>query len=903
MDKALSVESANKSLADSGLAYIPYANIAGKNFCRSCGTEASDETLSNPKIKTVNDHTGHPTNVHVCPNCKYSSGSNVYLKKRISELRKKLGLHEFPTGDKFRNNYLYPTTEGYMFIEPSEGIAVKLTEDALINAINELETGKPPAEQQIEDKKTEEVEQPLNETTSEISQETQDPPVIVEIEEDPADEIITDENSTIIEAINDFANEGIDGTIDSDTDDFSDIIITDSVNETSIEDVIVEEVDTEDLPEDVIFEEIPTEIVEEEFVDKDEYFGDEDEDFTEVFGNASVRPKATVDKTEELSSEDDFLGGSFDDAFFEGVGKPEIVQESNESATNAKTTHSAGVGDVKTEVDPMIQQMLKNNVEDHEDDVFRLDKRGNTGIAQIVHRSRVNDLHENFAESNAKHVIDRIKSLFKKRAQRDIKYELTIDDRTHECPVIDFEGNIRLIFVDLDLDSGRYDIQREVNNKLRTPFSEDSEYDLMTFMVFSDAIDNGKFINRVVKAVAKHIAFNLKITKVFAPISVLEDSDGFFYTNNLLDQEVITRFDSENCAGNVNKPFNGEIAAISRWNNPSLDENWRYRKEIQNRSVIMNGGTVDYDDLSMFMVASMKYIMILPKSANNPVMNVTIVDYTESLDLFVRDGFGALVGMLVHSMKAQYPQFKIHLYYERDISMIPSPTLSRYVKRDVIRPLIINEDVIQLNKIAAITANQNGAKVNPIPTEGEPFDSMEYQSPVWKNYVLGVDFRKGPNDNKRMDWRRFTPKSFSKTLGDRLKGYGSVDSLADRKTRESILDKLGFRTVVQPQVIKARVVDEFGVKAFWAIVNSPKFFGIFSINQYMKNSRQVVSDNYMMTGNAPFFNPMYSGQAAQQPNADQNAMFQQMQMNQMMNGGMGMGQMYPNQQYGFGFPQ
>lgn len=865
-EKLTKVQSVNTELKGV-IKYDPYfIDNSGTVRCVACHTEQSLESIG--KTKTVKSVDGDPMTVHACPGCKFTMGVNLSLKKRISEMRKRLDLHEFPPGDKFRNSYTIPQ-EDYVFIEPRTETAVRLKDHEIQAAIFELDSAGTPA-----------ANDPANIAKPPESLEV--PPTV----EEPLPEA-TNESPTTDEIADVVEGESVDVIDNTLSHQFT--ISTDTIGEEG------EEVDMSDEKGDIS----ATNGSEANASD----FFEDDEDLSHLFGKTSDQEEEAAESTDntDTSVRDEVQGGaeevvntgifgdtddSLDDFFANIPGAtPETSSDDQIREGNFEQSPSySGLSDVKTEIDPTIESMLKNNLETGEEDIFRLDKRDESGIGKIVHRSRITDLHENYADSNAKVVVDRICKLFKTRANRVIKTNVTIDDRTHECPVVDIEGNIRLIFVDLDVPGGRYDLQREVNNKLRAPFENTSEFDLMTFVIFSDMIED-RYINRVVKAISKNIAYNLKILGVFNPISIVQESDRYFYTSSENDKDTIARFSSENCAGNVDKPHNGEVAIISQWNNPELDDTWRYRKEIQNRSVIASGGEIEYDDLSMYMTASMKYIM-LPQNPNNMVINVTIVEYIESLDLFVRDGFGVLVGVLLHNIKTQYPQSKIHLYFEMDVSMIPSPTLSRYVKSGSVRPIQVNEDFVQLNKIAAIAANQNGTKVPAVYVEGEPFDSPEYQAPVWKSYMLSPEFRRNPVDGKRSDWRRFGRKSFAKTLGERFKDYRNVD-VNDRKARAALLEKLGFHTVVQPQVVKTRVTDEFGIAALTKVMQTCS--GMFSIAQYTRSNRsQVVSDNYMSNGGAPVYNPALGGyvtpEQLQMYHQQQAAMQQQMAYQNMMGG-------------------
>ena len=861
------------------IGYDPYfVDNTDKVRCTACHGEVTDLTnlKTTKNVKTVE---GVPMVVHACPTCKYVQGVNLPLKKRINEYRKELNLHEFPQGEKFKNKYAKPQ-DVYTFIIPTTGDATRLSEYQLQMALEEargsniIKTSTIVEVTSSESAETSTVEAAapvVQETPVVVATESEDHlPTLSDItggtdEEDEREDVIDDDlpiHDKVAPAPDgEESDEVMDGTGVETGPDASDFFDDDDLSnlfntqEAPIAPVTI--VNEEELP---VGETIDVSVIEDEATDVEE---DDDTSAGEMFG-----------------ADDDL------EAFFAGCATASTdtvvppVQQDN--------PHVSGVEDVKVTTDPTIEAMLKANSETSEDDVFRLDKREQSGIGNLVRRSRTADLHENYADSNAKLVVDRITSLFKKRVNRPIRTNVTINELTHECPVVDIEGNIRLIFVDIDVPGGRYDIQQEINSKLKAPYADTSDFELITYMIFSDEIEDKK-LNRVVKAVAKNVAYNLKILGVFSPISIMQESNRFFYTTVENDKEIISRFDMENCAGNVDKPCNGEVAIVSEWLNPNVDDAWRYQKYIRNRSIIASGGDIDYKDLSMYMVCTMKYI-VLPQKPDGSI-NVTITEYIEALDLFVRDGFGILVAALLHNIKTQYPQSKIHLYYEIDVSMIPSPTISRYVKGNAIRPINIDESAVHLNKIAGVLANQAGIKVPSIYVEGEPFDSPEYQSNIWRSYNLSPEFRRNAEDGKRIDWRKFGRKSFGKTLGDRFKDYRNID-VNDRKKRAALLEQLGYHTIIQPQVIKTRIADECGLNALQLFMQ--KCSGIFSIAQFTRGNRsQVVNDNYMVNniGGVPTYNPAMGGyitpeqQQAYAYQMNQQAAYQQM---------FGNGGMYPN---------
>lgn len=837
MEKTKLVSLVNGKLSKK-VGYNPFIFKNGKVLCVSCRkehTNLDEESLL--KTKTVRNYNGDPVEVHSCPGCKYVSGVNVSLKKRISDIRKELSLYELPAGIKFKNDYLKPQNK-YKFIVPETDEVVEISEDDMYTSLRNIREGRVP-ENTVS---SEEEKTPLSEEDAEnadIEFEQEDSPEEevshIEVEQDEGSSEVPETATPKTDFFND------------DEDDLSDIFNNDDKIEES------DEISTEE--EEVVVEE--PEVVEEVPV---------------VEKVKSVKVEAIT--TEEVVNDDI---DSFFNSDHEDVSDEETI---NFDSNNAP----GGVSDVKVEKDPQIEAMLKQNSEYAEEDVFRIEDR-KEHVYNIIRNSRITDLTESYSDSNAKVLVDRILALFEKRGKKVLKHRLYINEATRECPVVDFEGNIRLIFVNIDIPGGSYNIEGEVNSKVRPTFPDTSEYSMITYVIFSDMIES-HLLNRVVRAVSKNIAFNLKVKNIFKPISIIKDSDRYFYTTDEYDKDAIFRFNADNSAGNVDKPHNGEIACLSHWNNPGVDDMWKYRKEMQNRATLARGGNVDYEDLSMFVTCSMKYI-VLPQTQNG-IINVTIVDYVECLDLFVRDGFGALVGILVHKVKTDYPNSLVNLYYELDISTIPSPTISRYVKNGSIRNIDVNQDLKQLNSIIEKVSKQNGStKTTTIPIEGEPFNTTEYNNNFWSTYVLAPEYRRTIYDNKRIDWRRFGRKTITKTLGDRFKERRNIN-LNDKRARKALLEEIGYQTVIQPQVVKTRVTDNFGRNALATVMQTCS--GIFSIKQYVKSNRSaVVDDNYMNNRSAPAFNAASGSYMTPEQFQYQQQMMaayqQQMMQQQMMGGG------------------
>jgi hypothetical protein len=793
MDKSTMVSQVNEKLRPK-LGYNPYILKNNKILCSCCRKDVSSSTKETlMKTKVVKDSNGDPHDVHICSGCKYLQGINVSLKKRISEVRKELGLHEFPANNKLKNAYFIPQ-HIYNFIDPINEENIQISEDELYDRLYNSRKEKLNSKESVKEETTKTEKE-------EVSTESE--------EKGTSDKENISESDNIVE-------ESESDIFDDDNDDLSDIFSSDDESEESNDESDEETKESND---------------------------ESDEETKESSDESDKETKESSDESEESNDESDKSIEDNIDDFFNNITLEEESYKKETSKKYDQINKSGGATNFNIKKDKNIEDMIKENAKYEEDEVFNIEDRKDH-VYDIVKRSRIFDLTESFNDSNAKIVIDRILRLFEKRAKKELQHKIYINDITHEYPVVDFEGNVRLIFVDLEIPSGKENVEAEINSKLKPSFPKSSERKLTTFVIYSDMIVTS-YINNVVRAVSKHIAFNLKIKGVFNPISIIKDSDQYFYTTAKKDKIAISRFDMANTPGNEDKPCTGEIALVSKWINPKVDNTWLYRKELSNRAAIARGDNVDYEDLSMFMTCSMKYILIPPKP--DGTLNITIVDYVESLDLYVKDGFGALIGVLLYNAKVTYPQSSIHLYYELDVTTIPSPTITRYLKNGYIRPVNINPEIKNLNNIIDIVSHQNYSKVPKIPTEGEPFDSPEYNSNFWKTYVLSPEYRRSIHDGKRKDWRRFGRKMFSKTLGEQFDRFKSAN-INDRKVRNTILEKLGYQTVIQPQVIKTKIDTNFGRTALGVVTTTCS--GYFSISEYVdSNKSTIVDDYYMNSGN------------------------------------------------------
>jgi len=783
------------------LGYNPYELVGGGIACASCHNLLTKDELNQEfmtRTKKVIGPDGKEHEVHACPKCNYTSkGVNVQLRRRITEMRKKLGVYEVNSG-KFKNEYFTPGTY-YFTVDGNEKSLFKTTEAEMIDTIQKRENAVT-----VADDETVEAVSPVEEKSEPVVEEqpTQEETKEEEVDEQSVEAVESDKENNEEETVEEGSGEesGVDGSsgqMDTETEEQQEV----AQESTEESETLTIEVDEDDEELAQAIESGDVEVISEE-----------------------EPPVATAPNY--------FIGAK------DGAAKEVKTKEPNYSNIGDNSVVHMGVQD-----DPVTAEMIRQNAERAANDVFKIKGVGKDQIYGIISKTRAEILREEFNSSNAKSVVDLILNKFEQFG-RPLKHKIYIGDATHECPVVDLEGNIRLVFVDLDKSGGQYNVTAEINRRLKSTFRKGARFEMMTFTIYSDMISTGDNIRRVVKGVIKHIVHNLEICDVVTPISIFHQSENYFYTTSEFDKPYIDAFIEKNSPGNVLKPSTDVVAIINSWKNPeATDEELRYR-QLNVMNQLARNNEIDYSALSMYMTCAMKYIANEDTDGN---VLVVITDYIETLDLFIRDGFGACLGLVIHNVRSKYPNRIIKVYYELDITMIPSPTVHRYIADGNLKVLNPDIEVMNFNKISSMIAKDHGIKnIQEIPIEGKEFLKPEYMKPFWRSIQKSPNFRAYYGDEKRLDWRRFAPKNFSKTLGEQMRGQ--TINVNDKSARNEMLEKLGYRHISQPKVDVLVVTNNLLNVCFNAVNGYENLIGCtgrFSLSEYVSASRSnVVGNNY-----------------------------------------------------------
>jgi len=774
------------------LGYKPFIATEGGGIkCASChasytGEELKEEFLM--KTKVVKGPDGEDHKVHDCPKCKYTKGVNVHLRRRISELRQKLNMFEVNNGE-YRNKYFTPGIYFFTTVPGDMNTLMKGSEAELVEVIQKVKQRDGIAD---------------DETVNTVSP----PPV----ETPPANEPVVENN-----------DEGGNEQVDEANDETA----------TTEEDLGGE---GEPTPEDGDGEEMSDE--EKQLALEVEADDDEEIELKAVDEESSTESESPADNTSGPVNH--FLGNAASASTPPSAKKKVAAKEPSYRNLGDDAVDRLGVRE-----DPITAEMIRQNAERAAADVFKIGNVGKDKVYGIISKTRSELLREDYNSSNAKIVIDMILAKFEVFG-RPIKNKLYIGDATHECPVVDFEGNIRLIFVDLDQSGGAYNVTAEINKRLHPTFRKDkgSRFRLMTFTIYSDMISSVESIRRVVKGVIKHIVHNLLITDMITPISIFHQSEHYFYTTAELDRAYIKQFIEKHSPGNVDKPSTDTVAIINSWENPEASEEDKKYRQVNVMKQLERNNEIDYYDLSMYMTCAMKYMCNEDTDGN---ICIIITDYIETLDLFIRDGFGACLGVVIHNARQKYPNRAMKVYFELDLSMIPSPTIHRYINDGNLKPIEPDFEARTFNIIGSIIAKDYGIKnIQELPVEGAEFLKPEYTKPFWRSIQKAPNFRSYFGDEKRLDWRRFTARNISRTLGEQMRGH--TINVNDKSARSEVLEKLGYRHISQPKIDVLVVTNNLLNVCYNAVLGYENLIGCdgcFSLSKYVEASRShVVGNDY-----------------------------------------------------------
>ena len=528
----------------------------------------------------------------------------------------------------------------------------------------------------------------------------------------------------------------------------------------------------------------------------------------------------------------------------------------------------------------------------------------------------IKDEHSTFAKLNDKlNPFARAKSLestFQKSPfasfisdlsdETNVECTLTVNSRTFEIPIIDFENGFRIICVDIDNNSMTKIPYNVVSKCIGFPYRDENGKpikDFKTLVLYSDSVERRR--SATMDALIKFI--NPKILPYKDKKIVLEDTIFTQYTDY---NQYLKEFDSQYSTFPGGKPKTGQLGIVATWtddNSAKAD----FRSIMRFQMMVQEGNKASLNQLNndyeQYMVASIKYIERLNKTTGR--VSYVITDYVEIGSAIIADGFLQCVRALLREYTKKYPTMSNilpHIILEIDPNVYPSPSLRSYIEKGT---LCLMDEVYK----AVIDGNSN---INKLGKD----QHLKY------TYVRRAEYRSATKDSDwcRQDMRMFGAGTLAATMAEELKTAGIASGISDDGTRLAFISNMGFTKNNQLEVkeyfVDQNVVQQLlmdGKTALMQKLPTPEEMftksGLvgsssdgFNINSVMSNPALMHKYMNIMQNGTPeaknYFinNVMYPNQGVNMMNGMFNGMNGGMNMMGMMNpmmGGMnmGMGQM------------
>ena len=354
-----------------------------------------------------------------------------------------------------------------------------------------------------------------------------------------------------------------------------------------------------------------------------------------------------------------------------------------------------------------------------------------------------------------------------------VECSLTINDRTFEVPVVDFECGIRIICVDIDVETmTRLPYDMIAGN---APFAyRDSNGQPIknpaVVILYSDAVQNRR--DALMDALVKYI--NPSILPYKGKKIELTDTIFTQYTDY---GPYLKEFDTDYSTYPAGKPKTGQLGIIANWTyggeKPGLKDMLKMQAmftdgKANNLAKLSN----DYDQ---YMVASIKYIERYNENTGKVVYIIT--DYVEIGSAIIADGLLQCIRALLREYEIKYPKLNgvaPHITMELDPDSIMSPSVKGYIEKNTLVPM---DD--------SYRAIVEGV----VPTGRRSIEQhLKY------NYVRKSGYR---DPNKKTDWyrqdmRMFYAGTIVRTMANELKTAGISNGIRDENTRLTFIANMGF---------------------------------------------------------------------------------------------------------------
>jgi hypothetical protein len=587
-----------------------------------------------------------------------------------------------------------------------------------------------------------------------------------------------------------------------------------------------------------------------------------EDDFDEIIsGNGeSILNRKKDKKTEDWEAFKERMAKNGKDGNLKGIIKDDMERNPDTSSYRNGNYHPNGAYSTEPKMDKFTEEMLENNKKEKEyfdlfaqteDGKMAYDKNPNT-----LSEARTNRIIKNFMndENPFYNLVCLITETFKNARVHDrnipqIESRLMLDETTHEVPVVDFLGNIRIICVDTKSYGCSYHVEKYINDLKQTFKFENDERVPATakkrsYVVYTDMVNTIDGRLRVAAAIVKQICFNMKIlsNSLVRRMSIMNEANRYYYTTSEYDDDTITKFIKENNPHSSPLPSTDKIALIVE-GFVNTDERWQAVRDLNARMIVDQGGELDYHNFASSVMAAAFEITCIPRPSNNAV-DVIIVNYTEIADVWIQDGFSILSALTKSFVHDKYGMdVRVNLMYEFNWVTIPSPTVMLEFAKQNLVSVEYNPRIAEYNKYlaglakglggAATYGNEPARVWGTINNDGDVFNSSIYQQKGWVTFIFGNE--KNDFGTVRIDPRNLGHKQIAQTFDK----YGTKLTIAERNDamdqskRAFLLERYNMKRVVQPAIWTYKVDDEH-LEAVWDLVE--------------KRTQESIDNNYYCSG-------------------------------------------------------
>ena len=424
-----------------------------------------------------------------------------------------------------------------------------------------------------------------------------------------------------------------------------------------------------------------------------------------------------------------------------------------------------------------------------------------------------------------------------------VNYNLIIDERSYEIPVVDFESGLRIICSNLeeaDLVNARYEWI-----KPRVPFSYYERYaeddgngvlkkkrkDYIWCVLFSDSVEYAR--DATFAALVKYI--NPKILAYEGKKIVLQDNLMFQYTKN---KQYLKDFDKRYSVFPSQKPSTGAIGIVARWetsNKATAKDVLKLKLQMEGRNNNVNNLDTLANDYDEYMVASIKYIEHYNAESGRVIY--TITEYVEVGSSIIGDGLAQCLRALLKEYMVRYPQLRgipPYVIVELDPNIYPSPSVRSYIERGTLCKM---DDTFK-NIIDGVHTQK---KIS--------YRSMKY------SYVRRPEYRDNSSslDHMRQDIRMFSAGTIIHRMANEIKQAGIANTIRNEEVKNTFIANMGYVEATQAE-IKMYFVNQ---SLLFSLMSDGATYNLLEhIDSDVANAAKMVSNSNMGNGvNNVFMNP------------------------------------------------